>query len=114
MLIGEDYPKIEFQWFGFELLEPMAFITDMLLAILAFTLAWKVKSIGTQHQLYKNWYRFYLVMGIATITGGFAHLMYNYWGIAGKFPSWIFAPIAIFFSNLLQSACIQIQTPSHF
>ena len=80
MLIGKDFDKIEFQAFGLDLLEPMAFITDSLLGILGFYLAW-----------------FFIIIGVSTTTGGLAHLFYHYFGIYGKIPSWIFAPISMYF-----------------
>ncbi len=97
MLIGEDYPKIEFHWLGLELLEPMAFITDSILGILSFVIAWRVHRLNNPHPLVQNWKWFFFVMGFATTTGGLAHLMYNYWGIWAKFPSWVIAPIALLF-----------------
>ena len=47
-MIGEDYPKIEFQLFGLDLLEPMAMITNFILGSLALFFAYKVSKIESK------------------------------------------------------------------
>ena len=41
MLVGEDYPKIEFQFNGWDLLEPDSFIGDLALGIIAIYLGYR-------------------------------------------------------------------------
>ena len=47
-MIGADYPKIEFQLFGLELVEPMAIITDTLLGGLSLFLLTKCQKASLQ------------------------------------------------------------------
>lgn len=95
MLIGENYEKIEFQLFGLDLLEPNAMIGDTLLFI--FSMYFFVR-IGTKNSdaFTRNWRGFYLFFGISFLLGGLGHLLYNYWGIPGKTPSWYLSVLAVF------------------
>ena len=61
MLIGKDFDKIEISVFGFELVEPNAFIGDSFILIVALFLASKVKKIGATTEFFKNWRYFYLL-----------------------------------------------------
>lgn len=97
MRIGEDFDKIEWQWAEWNLLEPNAFIGDTLLFILAIFLAFKVRKASDGTAFYKNWIRFFLVFGVSLFVGGLGHLMWNYWGISGKYFSWYSAIVAVYF-----------------
>lgn len=96
MLIGADYDKIEFQLFGLELLEPNAFIGDMIIAFFAFLFAYKVSKLN-QSVFTKNWKIFFFLFGILFFFGGFGHLMYNYWAIPGKYTGWFLGIITVFY-----------------
>lgn len=46
MLVGKDFDKIEISLFGFELVEPNAFIGDSIILIVALLLASKTKKLA--------------------------------------------------------------------
>ena len=96
MLIGENYDKIEFELFGMELLEPNAFIGDTLLFLVSFYFYYKIGRSKKLDVFTLNWQRFYLLFGISFFLGGFGHVLYNYWGIPGKTPSWYLSVLAVF------------------
>lgn len=96
-MIGRDYPKIEWQFAGLDLLEPNAMIGDLILFSTALVLAAKIKTNYPQNEFYTNWRRFYLVFGWSFLFGGFGHLFYNYLGLWGKYPSWLLGMVATYF-----------------
>ncbi|WP_027418506.1 DUF6962 family protein [Crocinitomix catalasitica] len=104
-MIGSDYEKIEFVLFNLNLLEPMGFITDTLLAILSITLGLKLRKLKIYHPFKTYWIAFFYIFGIGAFLGGLGHLFFNYWGVSGKFPSWISGPIAIY---TLEQAMISV------
>jgi hypothetical protein len=84
---NKDFVEIiEFEMFGLNLQEPMALVTDWLIASFSFYAFFKLKKNETQFQDY--WKMFYLMLGISMLFGGLGHLFYQYWGIPGKFPCW--------------------------
>ncbi len=97
MLIGEDYPKIELEFIGLDLLEPNAFIGDTLIFIFAIFFAYRLSKIKQPSAFFKYWRYFFIIFGIGFFLGGLGHLLYNYWGIPGKTPSWYLGIIAVFF-----------------
>jgi hypothetical protein len=96
MLIGENYDKIEFELFGLELLEPNAFIGDTLLFLCSIYFFVRIGSKNAD-TFTRNWRWFYFLFAIGFILGGLGHLLYNYWGIPGKTPSWYLSVLAVFF-----------------
>lgn len=96
-MIGQDYPKIEWQFAGLDLLEPNAMIGDLILFSTALVLAAKIKINYPQNDFYTNWIRFYRVFGWSFLFGGFGHLFYNYLGLWGKYPSWLLGMVATYF-----------------
>jgi hypothetical protein len=105
MKIGEDYPKIEWDFMGFQLLEPNAFIGDTIIAIVAFILFYKARRIYKKSKNSYNllWMWFFMVFGIGFFAGGLGHLLYNYLGIFGKYGAWY---IGILSSFLLELAMV--------
>ena len=95
-MIGADFEKIHFVLFGLDLVEPMAFITDTVLGVLSVGLGWKLTKIKTDHPFRTYWIWFFLVFGVGAFVGGLGHTFFNYWGIPGKFPSWIAGPLSIY------------------
>lgn len=77
---------IEFNWLGLNLQEPMALITNWILASFSFYAFWQLKKGVSRFQ--DLWKMFYLVLGISMVFGGLGHLFFQYTGIPGKFPSW--------------------------
>lgn len=104
-MIGADFEKIHFVLFGLDLVEPMAFITDTVLGVLSVGLGWKLTKIKTDHSFRTYWIWFFFVFGVGAFVGGLGHTFFNYWGIPGKFPSWIAGPISIY---LLEQAMISV------
>jgi hypothetical protein len=102
-MIGADFEKVEFVLFGLNLVEPMAFITDTILAIVSVSLGLALTKIKIDIPFRTYWIWFFLVFGVGAFLGGLGHTFFNYWGIPGKFPSWIFGPISIY---LLEQAMI--------
>ncbi|HNS42421.1 MAG TPA: hypothetical protein PKN22_06650 [Taishania sp.] len=107
MQIGTDFPKIEFQLFGLDLLEPNGFIGNFLIFLLSMYFYFKVKKIEQQgsNDFLKNWRLFYLFFGFSFFLGGFGHLLYNYFQVAGKIPSWFFSLFAPYY---IENAMISI------
>jgi hypothetical protein len=102
-MIFADFEKIQFTLFGLDLVEPMALITDSILGALSVYFAIRIKRLKTKHPFFEYWYWFFIVFGIGAFYGGLAHGFFNYWGVLGKFPSWIAGPISIY---LLEQAMI--------
>lgn len=105
MRIGESYDKISFDAFGLELLEPNAFAGDMLLFFFSLFFAYKIRKMNISQPFFRFWIYFFLFFGVSFFLGGFGHLLYNYWDIPGKTPSWYLGIIAVYF---IESAMISI------
>ena len=54
MIIGADFPKIEFSLFGLDLVEPNAFIGDTLILAVALLFAYKTHKISGDQPFYKQ------------------------------------------------------------
>ena len=54
MLIGKDFDKIEFSFLGLDLIEPNAFIGDLIILITALFLASKLRKFDTSNTFFKN------------------------------------------------------------
>lgn len=86
------FDKIEFNLWGLELQEPMALITNWLIAFFCF---YAFSQIKKSEKPSVNAFRsFYLVLGISMILGGLGHLLFKYFGFYGKYPSWILGTLA--------------------
>jgi hypothetical protein len=104
MLIGQDYDKIEFELFGLDLLEPNALIGDTLIFIICMYFAVKTKEHFSQGRFFRYWYWFYIIFGTGFFFGGLGHTFFNYWGIAGKYPSWFLGIISVAFIELTMAS----------
>ena len=87
MRIGEDFEKMEFSWFGLDLLEPNALLTDSLIAVFCI-IFWAIisrqnKTFTTPFFNYWKW--LFLVYGVGFFFGGLGHVMFNYWDVTGKY-----------------------------
>lgn len=98
-MIGADFEKIQFTMFGLDLVEPMAFVTDTILAVISITLAVLIskKFKASSHPIKTYWVAFFWVFGLGAFAGGLGHVFFNQWGVAGKFPSWLTGPASIYF-----------------
>lgn len=98
-MIGVDFPKIEFELFEMQLLEPMALITDSFLGGISIFFSYKISKIKSPLLFYKYWKWFFLLFGLGNFLGGLGHAFYNQWSFYGKIPSWLFGPISIYFAE---------------
>lgn len=86
MKIGEDFDKMEFSWFGLDLLEPNALISDTLITVVAFVCAYLVaKNFPTKDRFYNYWKWLFILQGSSFFLGGLGHVLYNYTGVWGKY-----------------------------
>ena len=97
MLIGKDFDKIEFSFFGLNLLEPNAFIGDSIILITAIFLASKLRRFDMSNPFFKNWRYFFLLFGCGMFLGGVGHLIFNYFGFYGKYIPWLMGIWAVYF-----------------
>jgi len=101
-MIGKDFDKIELNIWGLHFLEPNALFGDFLLFSMALFFAHRIKQLHSQHPFYLNWRRFYLLFGLSFMAGGLGHFLFAYWGLWGKYPSWILSMIATYYMSLAQ------------
>ena len=94
MRIGEDYPKIEWEFAGLNLLEPNAVIGDTVIFIVSLYCYYRIQK---SHPFYKNWSLFYLFLGSSFLTGGLGHLLFDYFGLLGKSFSWLLGIVATYY-----------------
>ena len=97
MLIGQDFDKIETTIFGYKFLEINALFGDTIILIVALFLAYKVSKFTLQTPFFINWKWFFIVFGIGFFAGGLSHFVFLYWGISGRYISWYFGIIAVYF-----------------
>jgi hypothetical protein len=95
-MIGADFPKIHFEMFGLDLVEPMALVTDTILGVLSVWLGILLIKIKKDHPFRTYWIWFFVSFGIGAFLGGLGHIFFQQLGIGGKIPSWLSAPAAIF------------------
>ncbi len=96
MKIGKDFEKIEFEMFGLELLEPNAFIGDILIAAFSLYAFFQLRHAPVS-PFFSHWKRFFLLFVLSFIAGGFGHLMFNYWDVPGKYLSWYLGILSPYF-----------------
>ncbi len=110
---GIPLERLPFEMFGLCLQEPMALITNWLIALTAFLLYSRIKT--PQNLFQKHWKLFYLTFGISTFFGGLGHLFFYYFEVYGKFPCWFFGILASYhagkamISNSLISKAKQVR-----
>ncbi len=81
--------KIPFTLMGFDLLEPMAFVTNILVVLVCLLGFFKARRLKLT-----NWKYFFLSFALASFFGAFSHLFWNYWGFNGKILPWFFGVLA--------------------
>jgi len=79
--------------FGLKLLQPGAFITDVLIAVTTFYFYLRLKKFQ-ETQCYSY---FFLFMSITSMLGGFGHLLFEYTGKPLQMFGWLFNAFAIYF-----------------
>lgn len=83
---------IKFSLFGLQLQEPMAIVTNGMIAFFCFYAFFQLKDWNDTANYY--WKRFFLFFGISTFLGMFGHGLFHYYGIFGKIPSWFFGSVS--------------------
>lgn len=99
--------KLPYTIGGLCLQEPMALITNWLIAAICFICFYNLGEPTSEFEKY--WKRFYLFFGLSTVFGGLGHTFFFYTDIYGKFPCWI---LGIFTSYNAGKAMISLYTPS--
>ncbi|MES2589021.1 MAG: hypothetical protein V4622_08575 [Bacteroidota bacterium] len=86
---------IEFSFAGLTLQEPMALVFNWAITVFSlyafFSIRWSDSYSSKQ---FKN---FYLCLAISTFLSGFGHVLFQYFGIFGKYPAWILAVTSGYF-----------------
>lgn len=96
MLIGQDYPKLDFYIGKLHLLEPNGTITDLLMAALSFYFAISLQNVKNKDAFTRMWMAFFLLHGLGSFFGALGHALYLYWGIYGKIATWITGVLSIY------------------
>ncbi len=96
-MIGEDFPKIQWDIFDLQLLEPNAMIGDIVLFAMSLFFAAQIRKMNRTQPFFKYWRLFFVWFGWSFILGGCGHLFYNYTGLWGKYPSWILGMVSTFY-----------------
>lgn len=99
MRIGTDFPKIEFEFLGLQLLEPMALVSNTLMGAVSLFYWYRLKSLPATANT-SLWKNFFLIFGLAALFGGLSHIFYNYWGLYGKIAPWGLTIISIYFAEV--------------
>jgi hypothetical protein len=110
MLIGKDFDKIEFELFGLDLLEPNAFIGDTIILSIALYLAYRTSKLTSNNPYFTYWKWFFVVFGFGFFMGGIGHMLFNYFGVPGKYFSWYSGIVA---SVLVELAMISLFPKKH-
>jgi len=98
MLIGQDFEKMQFDFLGLHLLEPNALLGNTFIFVLSLILYLKIgKPKGNTAFFTASWRWFFMLCGLSFLVGGFGHVFYNYWGVAGKHPAWYLTILGVFF-----------------
>jgi len=100
MRIGSNYDKIEWKVFNLDLLEPIGFFGDLIIAAFCFYFAYKILKMNTKVRFFYYWRWFFITFGISMIVGSFGHLLYNYTGAFGKWFGWLGSLITSIFLEM--------------
>lgn len=89
--------RIEFEWMGFHLLEPMSLVTNSLISIFCLIFFFRIER-NNEYSVW--WSRFFILMAISSFTGGIAHLFANYITYELKWLSWGTISLSIFCAEM--------------
>jgi len=96
-MIGQDFPKIQWDIFDLQLLEPNAMFGDIVLFAMSLFFAAQIRKMNKTQPFFHYWRLFFVWFGWSFILGGCGHLFYNYTGLWGKYPSWILGMVSTFY-----------------
>ncbi len=88
---------IHFSFQGLKLQEPMAALTNWMIAFFCFYAFLKFKDRNSEEVNY--WKYFFITFSLSTFFAGFGHLFFHYFAIPGKFPNWITGVISGYFAS---------------
>ena len=114
MRIGSDFEKIEFNFCGFDLLEPNSLIGNTILFISAIIISRKVQRLSIESPFFNFWRVFFIAFGCSFFIGGLGHGFYNYWGVVGKYPGWIASIISLYFMERAMLSLLEHHRRSFF
>ena len=110
MLIGKDFPKIEWHPFGLDFVEPNAMMGDTIILLVALFFAYKITPFTQNSPFHVWWKRFFIFFGIGFFCGGLGHFLFNYLGVPGKYASWYIGIIA---SYCIEMAMLTLYPHQH-
>ena len=97
MVVGFDFPKIEFDFFGLHLLEPNTALGDFILFSFSLSFALWLSRKKNNIPFLFFWKLFFLFFSFSFFLGGLGHLLFNYWGVAGKVLPWFLGIFSVYF-----------------
>jgi hypothetical protein len=104
MIIGQDFPKLEWSFMDYIILEPNALVTDSIMALVSFYLGYLIFKKQVNTTLSNRWMYFFFLFGFSSFLGGLGHALFYYFGAMGKMPNWITGIIAIYMIEYAMSA----------
>jgi hypothetical protein len=104
MIIGQDFPKLEWSFMDYIILEPNALVTDTIMALVSLYLAYLLYKKHLNTNFSNRWLNFFIVFGISSFLGGLGHALFYYFGAMGKMPNWITGIVAIYMIEYAMSA----------
>jgi hypothetical protein len=104
MIIGQDFPKLEWSFMDYIILEPNALVTDTMMALVSLYLAYLLYKKRLNTTFSNRWLYFFIVFGISSFLGGLGHALFYYFGAMGKMPNWITGIVAIYMIEYAMSA----------
>ncbi|MCI5057460.1 MAG: hypothetical protein MRY83_15195, partial [Flavobacteriales bacterium] len=90
---------VEVKWFGLDLLEPMTWITDVLVAIFCLYFGNRLYK-KSKKKIATYWSLFFWVMALSTFIAGFAHAFLNYLGETAHLVARSLSVVGLFFAEM--------------
>lgn len=88
---------LKIELLGIVIQEPMAALTDFLVALMCFISFSKINSNQTKNKVFVYYKYYFLFLGIALFLAGLlGHALLNYIDIEWKLPGWLLSMFAIF------------------
>jgi hypothetical protein len=106
MIIGQDFPKLEWSFMDYKILEPNALVTDTLMALVSLYLGYLLYKKHFNTRFSSRWFHFFILFGISSFLGGLGHALFHYFGAMGKMPNWITGIVAIYLIERAMAAAI--------
>ncbi|SFT73593.1 hypothetical protein SAMN05216474_2031 [Lishizhenia tianjinensis] len=103
---GISPEKLPYTFAGLCLQEPMALITNWLIATICFVCYYNLGKPESEFEKY--WKGFYMLFGLSTVFGGLGHTFFYYTDIYGKFPCWTLGILTSFYAG---KAMISLYNP---